>query len=495
MAEKEILRAYRYAIDPTDAQLAALAQHAGAQRWAYNYALARKIAAHEQWRALVAEAVAAGTAEDVARKTVKVKTPSAFDNLAAWRAERGDATSGVEGVSPWWNSVSSYSFSSGCRNADTAWKNWLDSLAGRRKGRRVGYPRFKKKGRARDTCTLHHDWKKSPTIRPDGYRRVRLPVIGSLRIHGTTKPLTRLIAAGKAVVKSATISRAGTRWYVSLLADVMLEIPDRPTRRQREAGAVGVDLGVKTLAALSTGEMVPNPRHADRARRALTRAQRALSRTQRGSAGRRKAARRVGAIHARLAATRTGALHQVTARLAKQWAVVAIEDLNVAGMTSSARGTTTNPGKRVRQKAGLNRAILDASFGETRRQLVYKTGWYGSTVAVCDRWAPTSKTCSACGAAKTTLSLSERVYHCDVCGLTLDRDTNAARNIARWAVASETGETLNAGGDTVRPPTPRRGRRESVKPEDPGRPGSPQASDGLPIPTPRGADSDTRAGR
>ncbi len=108
----------------------------------------------------------------------------------------------------------------------------------------------------------------------------------------------------------------------------------------------------------------------------------------------------------------------------------------------------------MRAKAGLNRAILDVAPGELRRQLEYKTSWYGSTLAVCDRWAPTSKTCSNCKTVKAKLSLSTRAYHCDDCGMVLDRDVNAARNILDVAappVASGTGETLNARGERVSP--------------------------------------------
>lgn len=132
---------------------------------------------------------------------------------------------------------------------------------------------------------------------------------------------------------------------------------------------------------------------------------------------------------------------------------MAVEDLNVAGMTASARGTVDKPGRNVRAKAGLNRSILDVAPGELRRQLEYKTSWYGSTVAVCDRWYPSSKTCSNCGTVKPKLSLGERVFHCATCGLTLNRDVNAARCIAANAVvASGMGETKNARRIGTGPP-------------------------------------------
>lgn len=476
MAVHEVLRAYRFALNPNAEQLGHFARHAGAQRWAYNYALARKVAAHQEWRTQVDALVATGLAEAVARKSVKVPIPNVVVTAAHWRAERGDATTDAEGVSPWWREVSSYAFSSGFRNADAAWKNWLDSVAGRRAGRAVGYPRFKSKGRARDTFTLYHDVKK-PTIRPDGYRHLLIPRVGSVRLHESAKRLSRLMERGAARVQSVTVSRGGDRWYASVLCVVQQEMPEAPTRRQHKAGVVGVDLGVKDLAILSTGEHIPNPRHLDGDVKRFAKAQRSLSRTEKGSARRKKAAAKVGRIHHRVAQRRIGGLHQISKRLTAGWACVALEDLNVAGMTRSAKGTVAAPGKRVRQKSGLNRSVLDASLAELRRQISYKSVWYGSRVAVCDRWAPTSKACSGCGAVKPKLSLSERVYECDGCGLVMDRDENAALNIARMAVACDTRETLNARGAEVRPVDRKANGRTASKREDLVHARSPRGSD------------------
>ncbi|MEU4213228.1 RNA-guided endonuclease TnpB family protein [Streptomyces sp. NPDC026206] len=139
-----------------------------------------------------------------------------------------------------------------------------------------------------------------------------------------------------------------------------------------------------------------NPRHVRQAEKRLAKAQRTLSRTEKGSARRHKARSRVARLHHELAERRATALHALTKRLTTGFTTVAIEDLNVAGMTRSARGTLAAPGRCVRQKSGLNRAILDAAPGELRRQLTYKTTWYGSTLAVLDRWWPSNKTCSAC---------------------------------------------------------------------------------------------------
>lgn len=496
MARQETLKAFRFALDPTPAQEADLRRYAGAARWAFNHALAAKVAAHEEWRAQVAAMVESGIDEAAARKQVKVPIPGKPAIQKAWNQAKGDSRTGEDGCCPWWHEVNTYCFQSAFADADTAWKNWLDSIAGRRAGRRVGYPRFKRKGRSRDSFRIHHDVKK-PGIRLVTYRRLRIPKLGEIRVHGSAKRLARLINRGNAVVQSVTVARSGHRWYASVLCKVTQDLPERPTHRQAAAGTVGVDVGVTHLLALSRPvdfgagptQLVDNPRHLKAAMRRLKRAQQALSRTQKGSARREKAKRRVARLHGQVTERRATFLHTLTKRLATGHAAVAIEDLNVAGMTRSARGTVDAPGRKVRQKAGLNRAILDASPGELRRQLTYKTSWYGSQLAVCDRWFPSSKTCSACGEQNPRLTLADRVFTCS-CGLVLNRDVNAARNIAAHAViapsvgavASGRGETLNARGALVSPATPRGGWRGALKREGVAPATPPQRSNSLALP-------------
>ena len=318
-------------------------------------------------------------------------------------------------------------------------------------------------------------------IRLEGYRRLMVPRIGSIRLHDSGKRLTRYLTRTGGQIQSVTLSRSGKHWYAAVLVKSPAAEPSSPSRAQRIAGTVGVDLGVTRLATLSTGidASYPNPRHLASPAGQLTRAQRALSRTQKGSNRRARARARVAELHHRVAATRVGALHQITKHLATRFETIAIEDLNVAGMTRSARGTIDQPGRNIRQKSGLNRAILDAGFGEFRRQLAYKTTWYGSRLAVVDRFYPSSKTCSTCGAVKPKLSLSERTYRCDQCGLVIDRDLNAAINIATAAIAApdavpavpvagDRPETLNARRAHVRPTLT--GGQRALKREDPGIP-------------------------
>ncbi|MEH1016749.1 RNA-guided endonuclease TnpB family protein [Micromonospora sp. CPCC 206060] len=153
-----------------------------------------------------------------------------------------------------------------------------------------------------------------------------------------------------------------------------------------------------------------------------------------------RAAARLGRTHARVANLRRDGLHKLTTRLTREHGTVVVEDLNVAGMLRNRR---------------LARHIVDAGFAEIRRQLTYKSAWNGGRLIVADRWYPSSKTCSGCGTVKTKLALSEREYECAVCGLILDRDLNAARNLAALAADSDTagsGPVAGRGADRRTPP-------------------------------------------
>ena len=185
--------------------------------------------------------------------------------------------------------------------------------------------------------------------------------------------------------------------------------------------------------------------------KALRKAQRALSRKIKGSARREKAKVRVAKLHARVADVRADAIHKATAMIAQTYSVVCIEDLNVAGM--------------VKNRC-LARSVSDASLGEFRRQLEYKTARTGAVLRVVDRWYPSSKTCSNCGVVKAKLSLSERTFNCDACGTSMDRDLNASINIR---VAGSAPETLNARGGDVRRTSVPLGALTSVKREPSGR--------------------------
>ena len=232
---------------------------------------------------------------------------------------------------------------------------------------------------------------------------------------------------GDARVLRMTISQRAGRWFASLT----VEREDNPITRASKGSSVGVDLGVKSLATLSDGTVMENPRHLKKSEQKLKRAQNALSRKMSGSNRRAKAKTKVARIYAHVANQRNDTLHKLTTYLASKYSEISIEDLSVVGMVKNHH---------------LAKSVIDASFGEFRRQLKYKTAKTGAKLHVIDRWYPSSKTCSRCGSVKAKLSLSERTYRCESCGLTIDRDLNAAININ---VAGSAPETLNEHRGTV----------------------------------------------
>jgi putative transposase len=225
-----------------------------------------------------------------------------------------------------------------------------------------------------------------------------------------------------------TVSRnPDGRWYVTFAVEA-----DAPAAPEPTGDVVGVDLGLKDFAVLSTGERIRHPRHMDQHERRLKRYQRILSRKQRGSNNRKKAKRKVARAHSRVRDARRDFLHKASTDLVRRFDAVAVEDLNVAGM--------------VRNRS-LAKAISRTGWGEFRTLLAYKAHRDGRHLAVVDRWFPSSKTCSACGHLLAELSLGTRLWSCPSCGTRHDRDINAAKNIA---VAAGLVETINACGADVR---------------------------------------------
>ncbi|WP_208869462.1 IS607 family element RNA-guided endonuclease TnpB [Micromonospora cremea] len=281
-------------------------------------------------------------------------------------------------------------------------------------------------------------------VEPDR-KYVVLPRLGRLKVHESARKLARRLEAGTARILAATVRREGGRWYVSFTCEVVraARTPTRPD------SVVGVDLGVTHLAVLSTGEQVPNPRHLVEATGRLRRLARRVSRrvgpdrrVRRDPSNRwQRATRQLARAHARVANLRRDGLHHLTTRLAREHATIVVEDLNVAGMLRNRR---------------LARHIADAGFAELRRHLHYKTEWNGGRLIMADRWFPSSKTCSGCGTVTTKLALAERTYTCTTCGLTLDRDLNAAINLAalaREVIDDRSGrESLNGRRADRKPP-------------------------------------------
>ncbi len=403
-----MIRAFMFALDPTDAQAEAFRSHCGAQRYAYNFGL-------ELIRANLDQRAAERTYDIGEDQLTPLVSWSAFGLRRAWNDAKNERA-------PWWAQNSKEAYSAGLANLATALSNWSSSRSGARAGPRVGFPRFKGR-RARLSCRFTTG---AFGLGPDR-RHIQLPRIGQVRTHESTRRLARKVETGTARIRSATLSWQRGRWHVAF----SVELPD-PDPPAREGGqVVGVDLGITSLAVLSTGQVVPNPRHLDGALRALRRVQRQASR-RRGPDRRtrtepsnrwRKTKARIAALHTRVANARRDGLHKLSTRLVRDHDVVVVEDLNVAGMVRNHR---------------LARHIAGLGMAELRRQLDYKATDAGVRLVVADRWFPSSKTCSVCGAVRAKLTLAERQFVCELCGARLDRDLNAAHNLAALAAqASE----------------------------------------------------------
>lgn len=392
-----VLEAVRVALDPSPAQERLLLSHAGAARFAFNAGLAH-----------VKAGIDAG-----------VKPEWSFYSLRRWWNANKDALAVSDDGVIWWTKNSKEAYSYGLEALAKGLSNWVKSRRGARKGRRVGFPKFK----AKDKATPRFAYTTGFRLIEGDPKALRLPKVG--RVHCMENVAEHV---GGARVLRMTVSKRAGRWYAALTVE-----RDTPTATQApKAGAVGVDLGVKTLATLSDGTVIENPRLLRKSEQKLKKEQKALSRKVKGSRRRAKARAKVARLHARVANQRLDAIHKVTTMIARTYSTVCIEDLNVAGMVKNRR---------------LAKAVSDAAFGEFRRQLEYKTARTGATLHVINRWYPSSKTCSKCGAVKAKLPLSERVYRCDACGLSIDRDLNAAINIE---VAGSAPETVNAHRGTGR---------------------------------------------
>ena len=231
--------------------------------------------------------------------------------------------------------------------------------------------------------------------------------------------------------KNITVSLEHGRWFMAVQTEREAPEPTHP----RPTAAVGVDLGVEHLAALSTGELRERLAPLTAAQKRLRRYQRAVARKRRKSKNRAKATQRLARIHARCAAIRANMAHQLSHELARDYALIALEDLQVKAMSASARGTAAAPGQRVRQKAGLNRAILDAGWGRLRRLLEYKAAERGGQVHAVPP-AYTSQACNACGHVAAENRPERSIFSCAACGHAEHADVNAAKNILAAALAA-----------------------------------------------------------
>ena len=292
---------------------------------------------------------------------------------------------------PWVYEVTKCAAEGAFMDLATAFKNFFE---GRKKGQKVGYPNFKQKKRSRDGFYVDNEH-----FSISGHC-IKLPHIGLVNMA------EKLRWAGK--VLSAHITRTAQWWFVSITVEML----DVPTCRRSEQ--VGIDLGINRLATLSDGRWFENQKPLRNLLKKLKHAQRDLSRKQKGSHNREKARLKVARLHYRVACIREDCLHKITTAIAEQYGFVAVEALHVKGMM---------------QNHHLAQALGDAAFGMFNNFLKNKLVASNGVVQPVGRFYPSSKTCSGCKHLKAELDLSERTYCCEHCGLTLDRDFNAAVNI------------------------------------------------------------------
>ncbi|RZS61320.1 putative transposase [Xylanimonas ulmi] len=424
---------FQWVADPTAEQARALARHEGAARFAFNQGLRLHLNARHAAKDAVGDDV--------------VRVPwTGFDLINAFNAWKKTEDAGrrfvvdgsgnveleVTGLA-WRAEVSAQVFEEAVVDLGKALGAWTASRRGKRAGRPVGHPRLKKKNPERGSFRMRNKTSQTKTgqrstirVGENGPRSVTLPGIGAIKVHDDTRRLRRMLDTGRARILFATVSRRGGRWRISLNIEAADLHPaaQHPARDDADhSGWVGVDRGLRAPVAAATADgtevlrIDEAPKALRTARPVTRRLQKSVSRKVKGSAGRRAAVKRLSRHHERVRARRHHFLHEVSNLLVKTHDRLVIENLNITGMLANHR---------------LAAAISDAAWGELAHQITYKQTWRGGQLLTADRWFPSSKTCSGCGDVKATLTLADRVFTCGTCGLTIDRDRNAAINLAAW---------------------------------------------------------------
>ena len=384
-----MLRAYKYRIYPTDEQKVLFAKTFGCCRFVYNWALNLKIEAYKLEK------------KSVAYKEVQNRMVNELKKENQWLTE-----------------VNSQALLNSIRNLDTAYKNFF------RDTHAVGFPRFKsRKNRQSFQCPQHCsvDFGKGTVSIP---KAKDIPAVLHRRFKGTVKTVT------------VSMTPSG-KYFASVLVDTAIqELPVSPIQGDT---ALGIDLGIKSLAVCSDGRTFDNPKNLQHSLDRLALLQKRLSRKQKGSANRNKARIRGARLQEHIANCRKDNLHKITHVLThdSQVRTLCMENLNVKGMQSNHH---------------LAQAVGDASFGKFLTMLEYKCRWSGVNLVKIDRFAPSSKTCGQCGYVYKGLKLSERSWTCPECGTHHDRDFNAACNIKEFglkALPTERGKVKPVDCPTV----------------------------------------------
>jgi putative transposase len=356
-----MLRSHKITLNPNNKQRTYFAKACGVSRFAYNWALAR-------WK----ECYEAGE---------KVSEGALRKELNSIKREQF----------PWMFEVTKCAPQLAIMDLGEAFQRFFK--------KQTKFPRFKKKG-IRDSFELSND-----QFKTDG-KRIWIPNLGWVRMRESVR------FAGKAM--KATVSRRADKWFVS----ITVETDDIPEASENQA-VVGIDVGINALVTLSDGRSIAGVKAHKHLLPRLRRQSRTMSRKVVRSNNHRKAAHRLARTHYRISCIREDCLHKLTTDLVQNYGVIAIEDLNVAGMVKNRR---------------LARSLMDSSFGELRRQVEYKAAMCGRTVVVAPQFFASSKLCSACGVKNDALRLGDRTWQCTSCQTVHNRDFNAACNLHDYAV-------------------------------------------------------------
>ena len=387
------MRSFKTELDLNNQQKTLCARHAGTARHAYNWGLVlcKQVLAHNKINA-----------------ADKIKFPTAVDLHKLMVAT-------VKVENPWYYDVSKCAPQEALRNLSKAFKR-MHQVKG------SGFPRFKKKNVA-DNFYLEG----SIHISGD---KIKLPIIGWVKCYEVLPAVA---------LKNVTISKRAGRWFIAFR---LLDTPinNETLGRMFPGGSfqavltgeaspvklappehcfekVGVDLGINTLATCSNGFKAENPKAYRKAKRKLASLQKELCRRTKGGKNREKTKLKLAKKHYQISNVRSDTLHKLTTYLAKNHSEIWVEDLNVSGLLKNHK---------------LAAAISDCGFYEFKRQMEYKTAWYGSKLCLVDRWFPSSQLCSGCG-NKQSMHLNQRQYECSVCNLSIDRDLNASINLLNYA--------------------------------------------------------------
>ncbi len=367
-----MIHTYKTELNVNNVQRTTLLRHAGAARFAYNWGLSRRIEEYEKTG----------------------KSSNAIDQHKQLNVLKKTDF-------PWMYDVSKCAPQEALRDLDKAFKSfWQRCKQG---AKRKGFPRFKSRHRSSNRFRLNGSIKVESN-------QIRLPRIGWLRLK------ERGYIPTNQKILSVTVSEKAGHWFISVQVDTQTELP-----KTKAGTIIGIDLGIKSMAVTSDGTVFENLRSTRKHESKLRKLNKQLSRRLIGGRNRAKTKIKLSHLHWRTACVRQDSIHKATTEIIRKASVIGIESLNVSGM--------------VKNRC-LAKAVSDASMAEFLRQLKYKAEWNGVQVVEADRFYPSSKTCHSCGNVKKDLNLSDREYICEICGITIDRDLNAALNLEKLAASS-----------------------------------------------------------